>query len=253
MIKTLKRNKIIRNAYALFFLFTSDFKFSHFKNIFWYASHLCRLKKIPNENFAEFKLAPCINDKTSFTPLEPVYFFQDTWAARKIFELKPNNHHDIGSSAKTIGILSQFTPITMIDIRPLPLELPNLKFIKGSILELPFNDDSIETMSSLCVVEHIGLGRYGDPIDAFGSEKAVSELKRVMKPNGIILFSVPVDVVNTVYFNAHRAFTRDYILSLFDGFELLEERYQYGYELIETYDKNRGFGTGLFMLRKLPK
>jgi SAM-dependent methyltransferase len=189
-------------------------------------------------------------DNLNYTPVEPVYFLQDTWAARKIFELKPSHHHDVGSSAKTIGILSQFTPITMVDIRPLPLKLPNLDFIKGSILDLPFEDGAIDSISSLCVVEHIGLGRYGDMIDPFGSEKAVLELKRVIKIGGILMLSVPVDSANTVYFNAHRAFTRDYILSLFADFELLEEKYQYGYELFENYRADRGFGTGLFLLRK---
>lgn len=87
-----------------------------------------------------------------------------------------------------------------------------LFFKKGSILELPFEDNSIQTLSSLCVVEHIGLGRYGDPVDSFGSEKAIKELKRVLQVGGIILFSVPVDNENKIYFNAHRAFAREYIL-----------------------------------------
>jgi hypothetical protein len=251
LIQKLKRNKFIRNTYAVFSWFLFEFKLIHFKNIVWYISNYWTIKKIRNENFINFKIAPQLNDKTSFTPIEPVYFFQDTWAARKIFELKPEHHYDVGSSAKTLGILSQFVPITMVDIRPLPLVLPGLNFIKGSILDLPFDDDSLASISSLCVVEHIGLGRYGDPIDAFGSEKSIIELKRVVKVGGVLLFSVPVDLSNTVYFNAHRAFTRDYILSLFDGFELLEEQYQYGYELVNAFVAERGFGTGLFMFRKL--
>lgn len=48
----------------------------------------------------------------------------------------------------------------MIDIRPLELKLDNLFFLKGSILALPFADNSIESLSSLCVVEHVGLGRF---------------------------------------------------------------------------------------------
>jgi hypothetical protein len=72
-----------------------------------------------------------------------------------------------------------------------------------------------------------------------------------VKTGGTLILSVPVDRANIVCFNAHRAFTRDYLLSLFEGFELLEERYQYGFELSATYDPDRGFGTGLFMFRKL--
>ncbi|MHA3098251.1 DUF268 domain-containing protein [Acinetobacter brisouii] len=186
-----------------------------------------------------------------YTPLEPTYFFQDSWAAKHIFILKPKHHYDVGSSVKTMGILSQFTPITLIDIRPIELELPNLYFKKGSILSLPFKDNSLDTISSLCVVEHIGLGRYGDEIDAYGSEKAIKELKRVLKIGGVILFSVPVDDDNKIYFNAHRAFTRSYILELFCDFEVLDEKYHYGKDLCGEYDKLKGFGTGLYMLRKL--
>ena len=251
LINILRRNVFFRNAHAIFTLFIYKFNLSNFKNIFWYISNYRALKKIRNENFINFRLEPQLNDKTIYTPIEPVYFFQDTWAAKKIFEIKPEHHYDVGSSAKTLGILSQFVPTTMVDIRPLPLDLPSLNFIEGSILDLPFDDNSLESISSLCVIEHIGLGRYGDPIDAFGSEKSILELKRVVKVGGVIIFSVPVDLVNTVYFNAHRAFTREYILSLFDGFELLEEKYQYGYELVANFVAARGFGTGLFLFRKL--
>jgi hypothetical protein len=53
--------------------------------------------------------------------------------------------------------------------------LENLFFKEGSILALPFESGSIKSLSSLCVVEHIGLGRYGDEIDPFGSESAIKE------------------------------------------------------------------------------
>jgi len=184
------------------------------------------------------------------TPLEPTYFFQDSWAAGKIFLNRPSHHFDVGSSAKTVGIISQFVPTTMIDIRPIDLDLPNLFFRRGSILALPFDDDSIESLSSLCVVEHIGLGRFGDPIDPYGSEKAAKELKRVLNPGGNLYFSVPVDDACRVYFNAHRAFTRDYVISLFASLELVDEKYHYGRAMFDAYDSAKGFGTGLYHFRK---
>jgi SAM-dependent methyltransferase len=195
-------------------------------------------------------LYPCLTDKTKMTPIEPIYFYQDTWAARLIYSYKPKHHYDVGSSVKTVGIISQFIPTTMVDIRPIELKLENLSFQKGSIVDLPFMDCSIESLSSLCVVEHIGLGRYGDPIDPWGSEKAINELKRVLKPGGNLMFSVPVDEENRVYFNAHRAFTREYIIDLFHGLKLIEEKYIYGAELQSAYDKSKGFGTGLFHFTK---
>lgn len=207
---------------------------------------LMRLERNRNFTLSLKHIYPCLRDWTTHTPLEPVYFYQDTWAAGKLFQSRPAHHYDVGSSAMTIGIISKFVPVTMIDIRPIDLELNNLFFKKGSILDLPFPDDSIASLSSLCVVEHIGLGRYGDPLDPWGSEKAVSELKRVVMPRGSLLVSVPVDAECRVFFNAHRAFTREYLLRLFEGLELIEEKYIYGRSLHDEYDPAKGFGTGLF-------
>lgn len=250
-----KTKPYVRNIYSMYKSLGQFFRFrigDLFGAYFGYMRDFAKYRELErrSEHNRRFQLLPCLLDKTEMTPLEPVYFFQDTWAARKIYELKPSRHVDVGSSAKTIGILSQFTPITMIDIRPLPVELPGLTFQKGSILALPFASGSVESISSLCVVEHIGLGRYGDELDADGSEKAAKELQRVIKPGGIILCSIPVDAQNKIYFNAHRAMTRDCIISLFKDCDLLEEKYQYGYELCDSYDAQKGFGTGLYMFRK---
>ncbi|HQU32261.1 MAG: DUF268 domain-containing protein [Planctomycetia bacterium] len=211
----------------------------------------CKNDNNPNFKKSSEFLYPCLEDRVSCTPVEPTYFFQDAWAARKIFQDKPSHHYDIGSSAKAIGIISQFVPTTMIDIRPLELKLDNLFFQKGSILALPFADNSIESLSSLCVVEHVGLGRFGDDFDPWGSEKAIKELKRVLKIGGNLLFSVPVDNENRVYFNAHRAFTREYVLELFQDIELIEEKYIYGSTLHDNYDRSKKFGTGLFQFKKI--
>lgn len=245
---TLKNLLYFFRGFQMFFVFKPILMLRQFK---WFFEKLNELKKFENNpKFTKIAYFPCLSDNISYTPLEPTYFFQDSWAAKHIFNLKPTHHYDVGSSAKTMGILSQFTPVTMIDIRPIELELPNLFFRKGSILALPFEDNSLETISSLCVVEHIGLGRYGDDIDTFGSEKAIRELKRVLKVGGIILFSVPIDDENKIYFNAHRAFTRDYILELFQDFKVLDEKYHYGLKVYDEYDPIKGFGTGLYMLQK---
>lgn len=193
---------------------------------------------------------PCLADRTAITPLEPTYFFQDTWAARNIFRNKPSAHYDIGSSAKTVGILSQFVPVTMIDIRPIDLALDGLHFKRGSILAIPEPDDSIQSLSSLCVLEHIGLGRYGDPVDIHGSRDAAKELQRVLAPGGHLYVSVPVDDACKLYFNAHRAFTRAAVLAMFDELALVEERYHYGRSMHDHYDPAKGFVTGLFHFTK---
>ena len=90
-----------------------------------------------------------------------------------------------------------------MDIRPLEVDIEGLTPIAGSVLDLPFADGSLESVSCLHVAEHIGLGRYGDPLDPLGTRKAAAELQRVLAPGGQLLFSLPVGRPR-VDFNAHR-------------------------------------------------
>ena len=125
-------------------------------------------------------LYPCLGDDIEETPIEPIYFYQDAWAFEKIVNRRPAFHVDVGSHHKFVALLSKVVRVIAVDIRPWSLPLDTVEFRKGSILNLPFEDATVPSVSSLCVVEHIGLGRYGDPLDPYGSEKAIQELKRIV-------------------------------------------------------------------------
>lgn len=212
-----------------------------------------KFSKLPQNVSYKFSLPdlfPRIYDKTSLTGIDPIYFLQGTWCAKKIFENKPIKHVDIGSQALMVGIISQSVPTTMVDIRPLYVKLSGLSFVKGDITHLPFPDNSIESLSSICVIEHIGLGRYGDPLDPFGTEKSIKELIRILKKDGSLYISVPIDNESKIYFNAHRAFSRTHILNLFKDLTLREEKYIYGNDMFNNYDTTKGFGTGLYHFKK---
>lgn len=193
-------------------------------------------------------LFPCIDDKTTATVIEPTYFYQDTWAFEHVFANRPEYHVDVGSHHKYVALLSRVLKVTMVDIRPLSLPLEGLNFREGSILEMPFDDGSVPSLSCLCVVEHIGLGRYGDPLDPRGTEKAIAELKRIVAPDGNLYLSIPIDDENRTYFNAHRAFTEDYLMGLFSPFEVVDKKYIFGCEFGPEHKS--GFGTGCYWLRK---
>lgn len=193
-------------------------------------------------------LYPCLGEDTPETPIEPIYFYQDSWAFEKILKHSPVFHVDVGSHHKFVALLSKAIPVTFVDVRPLSLPLDSLKFQKGSILSLPFRDTTVPSVSSLCVVEHIGLGRYGDPLDPLGSEKAIQELKRIVQPGGNLYLSLPLDNENRTYFNAHRAFKEDYLFSLFEPFEIIECRYIYGRNF--GNQRKSEFGTGCYHLKR---
>lgn len=224
-----------------------------FARIAGYVKDYRSYKKLHKNNIHQLSLRyiyPCIWDRTETTPVDEVYFYQDSWAVGKIINCRPKKHVDVGSTVTSIGILSQVIPTTFVDIRTIKLKLPQLTFKEGTIVNLPFQDGSIESLSSICVIEHIGLGRYGDPLDPEGTERAASELSRVLAPGGNLYISVPVDNENRVYFNAHRSFTPQRVQELFPYLELIEEGYIHNGEIEDTYSSEMKNAVGLYHFRK---
>lgn len=195
-------------------------------NFHQYLHDLETYMAMPNHE-TKVGLWPCLDDKTAVTHFEQYYFYQDTWAAKKVFEIEPDCLVDVGSTALLVGILSQRYLTISVDIRPLPVTLPNLECKKGTILDLPFLDNSVELLTSLCVIEHIGLGRYGDPLDTEGSKKAFREISRVVRPGGHVLISLPLSHTSFLLYNAHRVFERSDVLCSISDFKLVEELYLY--------------------------
>lgn len=167
------------------------------------------------------------------------YFYQDTWFARKLFQERPAHHVDVGSQLISLGVLSQFIPITYVDVRDLKVNLPNFRFLRGTLESLPFPSASVESISSLNVVEHCGLGRYGDPLDPEGTDKACAEIVRVTKPGGSIYVAVPTQKQSAIRFNANRIFAPDDFLTKFANATLSEECYTSPYGMIDRkeYEK----------------
>ena len=62
------------------------------------------------------------------------------------------------------------------------------------LISLPFEDGSFHSLTCMHVVEHIGLGRYGDQVDPDGDLMAMKELERVTAKLGNLLFVVPVGI-----------------------------------------------------------
>jgi hypothetical protein len=150
------------------------------------------------------------------------YFHQDLWAAKKIFQRQPTQHFDIGSRIDGfIAHLLVFMPVTVIDIRPIESDIDGLFFLQDNAAELAHMlDDSVDSLSTLHVAEHFGLGRYTDPVDPSACFKFMASLERVLSPGGRLYFSVPIGR-ERVEFNAHRVFSPQTILSNFPHLQLL--------------------------------
>jgi SAM-dependent methyltransferase len=164
---------------------------------------------------------PKVADRTRATPYDVHYLHQDAWAAQRVAETRPRRHVDVGSRIELACFLTALTLVTFVDIRPLEADVENLTSVAGSVLDLPFGDRSLPSVSCLHVAEHIGLGRYGDPLDPRGTRKAIAELQRIVAPGGHLLFSLPVGRPR-VCFNAHRIHDPREIHELFGELDLVE-------------------------------
>jgi hypothetical protein len=142
------------------------------------------------------------------------YFWQDLWAAKKIFQRNPSVHFDVASRIDGfVAHLLAYRSVTLIDIRPLPYKIEGLDFIQGNATDMSaIKDNSLESLSSLCAIEHFGLGRYGDPVDPEACFKALKEMQRVLAAGGRLYIAVPIGREH-IHFNAHRIFSPQTILS----------------------------------------
>lgn len=185
-----------------------------------------QFSKLSYEKGARFSLNwkdrfPCLDDKTASTRFEPHYTYHPAWAARILSKTKPEYHVDISSTLQFSAIISAFIPVRFYDFRPANLKLSNLSSKTENLAALSFVDNSIISLSCMHVVEHVGLGRYGDPLDPDGDKKAIRELKRVLAKGGDLIFVTPVGRPR-IQFNAHRIYSYDQILDLFSDLELQE-------------------------------
>lgn len=180
---------------------------------------------------------PCLGDKTEQTSFDRHYIYHTAWAARILSKTKPKKHVDISSSLYFSSIVSAFVPVDFYDYRPPELKLSNLRVDKADLLSLPFKDNSVSSLSCMHTIEHIGLGRYGDPLDTEGDIKAINELIRVLSPDGSLIFVVPIGGIPKIMFNAHRVYTYKQILKYFSQLKLKE------FTLIPDTSKNGGLIT----------
>ena len=70
--------------------------------------------------------------------------------------------------------------VTLLDWRP----ANHPAWVQGDAMHMPFDAASFYAVTSTCVLCHVGLGRYGDPVEEHGDSKMLAEIDRVLAPGG---------------------------------------------------------------------
>ena len=197
------------------------------------------------------------------------YFHQDLIVASEIFETKPKIHLDIGSRVDGfITHLLSFKQKTIIgDIRELDYKNKYLSFSRINLTET--NNKIInksykrkyESISCLHVIEHMGLGRYGDDIDPLGFIVAIKNLSGLLLKGGNLYLSHPVGETR-IEFNGHYVFSIDYIYPIlkkydlyFEKIHLIDDLGNYvlktnSYKLAKLKSRNYKYGCVIWFLKK---
>ncbi|TEB06449.1 Ubiquinone/menaquinone biosynthesis C-methyltransferase UbiE [Pelotomaculum propionicicum] len=193
--------------------------------------------KVPGAFLSNYKknLERLKKEPGAFNVLEQMYYdagdhpenyidYECIFTSKHINKIKPNNILDIGSYRHfLIGLLSYY-PVTSIDVRErLPLS-DNETVVTCDAKKLAIPDNSFDIVTSLCAIEHFGLGRYGDEFDVNADKKAISEMIRVIKPGGYFIFTTTItNAPPSIVFNAHRIYSHDMIKKFCSNLILIEE------------------------------
>jgi SAM-dependent methyltransferase len=187
----------------------------------FYRNDLREIKKQLESN-KDFKLGdsyPVLRERFETNgDLKSHYFHEDLLVAQRVFENRPVKHVDVGSRVDGfVAHVASFREIEVFDIRPQEAIVKNMKFVTADFMNIQADlYNYTDSLSSLNVIEHFGLGRYGDPIDVNGHLKGLDNMYKVLKPGGKFYFSTPIGP-QRIEFNAHRVFSMEYLLKIFQS------------------------------------
>lgn len=209
------------------------------------------------------QLQPCLHDRyAQGGAARSEYFVQDLHVARKIHQRRPARHVDVGSRIDGfVAHVASFREIEVIDIRPVHTAIPGVIFRQADLMsDAAPAVAPCDSLSCLHALEHFGLGRYGDLLDAQGSRKGLFNMARLLRPGGLLYLSVPIGIERVV-FNANRVFDPKTILHWADESGLsLEAFAQIGVDeglcehadLTAAIEEARGadYALGIFTFRR---
>jgi SAM-dependent methyltransferase len=114
-----------------------------------------------------------------------------------------------------------------LDLRACPFRSEKMFFVKRNIMDTGLPDNFFDAIVMVSTVEHIGLSAYTQlTFEDNGDFKAMAELYRVLKPNGVLLMSTPYIGKNELKVDSfERNYNRDRLNELVQNFSVITEEY----------------------------
>lgn len=154
--------------------------------------------------------------------------FEKSFVLQSLAQLYDSNQItvlDVGAAESLLAyeLASLSYSVTAIDIRPIALSHPNLKFVKTDICKPVLPASSFDCVIALSTLEHIGLGWYGDEQGETLDCEAVRQIYTLLKPSGSFILTVPYGKKATT--PVHRIYDREALNKLLAGFDVTKAIY----------------------------
>src|SRR3989339_862881 len=105
-----------------------------------------------------------------------------------------------------------------------PWIIKNIKFKYGDIRQTDYENNYFDCITCILVLEHIGVGgRYNSGEDPEGDKKAMQEMRRILKPGGTLLLTIPYGAKDVLPIN--KLYNKERIKKLYEGYEILEQKF----------------------------
>lgn len=149
---------------------------------------------------------------------------------------------DIGASESLLRLqLMKFHHrIYTLDVRFMK-GIDSKPFILGDGMKLPFRDYSFDYAVLGSMIEHVGLGVYGDPVNQEGDLMMMREVRRILRVGGKALVTTPYSTPGGITWQRH--YSDGMIERLTEGFVVIEKIYivntgAWGHPWVRVSDQN---------------
>jgi hypothetical protein len=199
--------------------------------IFYFPKYVMQLMQWRNQGGRISGIEPILSDYagTEAGLASGGYFYQDIMVANHVMLSRPRRHVTFGANLTGyVGHVATFMPITVCDVRPLTeISHPNISFVQKDLGDPYFDPDGVraDSVSCLSCLHHVGLGRYGDPINPDGPFVALDNLAKMVEPGGLLYIGTVVGSESQVIFNRGRVFRVNEILGHLSNFDLVRFDY----------------------------